>query len=266
MLDKIIIGCVELGTYSTDAPNPHVNLSGNTPGIYGIEQSFVNALSTGETLSVTVRKDVDNWTVYKNVTFTTGTPNILDLTLATTLETSGAISNADDVECIGIYPDANNTIIPFSAVSEIIIPIKNLTTCELIVDSLIHTVDVSAIYMTISTDDASTWKSTSYRYGMLYSYSSATEDSTNSSSAANMVLILNSGNATGEMSAGSMRLTGIDAGYYFRYNGKVCNDHNSVGFLNSSISGGYFGNTDAVTHIKIYPSSGTVTGRFILRP
>lgn len=28
MADKTLFGCAEIGTYSTDAPNPHIDLSG----------------------------------------------------------------------------------------------------------------------------------------------------------------------------------------------------------------------------------------------
>ena len=104
MSDKIILGCAELGTYSTDAPNPHINLADATCSGYAIVQLFTGAMADGDTCTVTIRKDATNWAVYANALFTTGTPNIIDLTAATLEESAGTLANADPVEVLGIMP------------------------------------------------------------------------------------------------------------------------------------------------------------------
>lgn len=36
MADKTLFGCAEIGTYSTDAPNPHIDLSGTASSSYSM--------------------------------------------------------------------------------------------------------------------------------------------------------------------------------------------------------------------------------------
>lgn len=105
MADQDVAGAIEDGTYATDAPNPHVNLAGTSPSGYFIDELFVNVLSNSQTCSVTVRKDADNWASYKNVTFTTGSPNILDLSGATAITTKGTLANSDTVIAMVIMPN-----------------------------------------------------------------------------------------------------------------------------------------------------------------
>lgn len=112
MSDKIILGCAELGTYSTDAPNPHINLAGATCSGYAIVQLFTGAMANGDTCTVTIRKDATNWAVYSNALFTTGTPNIIDLTAAVLEESTGTLSDTDPVEVLGIMPSVLQTTDP----------------------------------------------------------------------------------------------------------------------------------------------------------
>ena len=103
MTDRRVYGVVESGTYSTSAPNPHVQLAGALSG-FGIRQTFAAALADGETVTVTIRATEDIWAVYSGVTFVDGTPDILDLNLATLLESSGTLSNGASVQVIAIEP------------------------------------------------------------------------------------------------------------------------------------------------------------------
>ena len=104
MADQLIYGCAETGTYSTDAPNPNVELSGTVAPGYAVAQTFVSALSNAQTCTVTIRKDASNWAVYTGAEFTTGTPNLIDLSGATLAESVGALSDADAVEVLGLMP------------------------------------------------------------------------------------------------------------------------------------------------------------------
>lgn len=105
MADKAnVFGAIEDGTYSTTAPNPHVNLAGTMPSGNFIRQTFANAASDGWTLTITVRKDEDNWVIYSGATFTTGSPNILDLSTGTLISSAGSISNGDTVIAIVDMP------------------------------------------------------------------------------------------------------------------------------------------------------------------
>ena len=106
MADKSseVYGTVDTGDYSTTAPNPHVDLDDSSPNIYIIEDTFSSALSNGDTLTVTVVADRDNWAVYSGATYTTGTPNYIDLSTGTAVKTKGTISNADPVTVMGLPP------------------------------------------------------------------------------------------------------------------------------------------------------------------
>lgn len=104
MADKDIFGVAEDGAWSTDAPNPNVELSGTSPSSISINQLFTDAMSDTETATVTILKDADNWKVYKGAILVTGTPNELDLTSATLLDSVGTISDTDTVEVYGLAP------------------------------------------------------------------------------------------------------------------------------------------------------------------
>jgi hypothetical protein len=105
MADKLIYGCVESGTYSTSAPNPHVQLAGAASG-FGIRQAFVDALADGETATVTIRATEDIWAVYSGAEFSSGSPDILDLTGATLLESSGTLVNDAAISVLALEPDS----------------------------------------------------------------------------------------------------------------------------------------------------------------
>jgi hypothetical protein len=104
MADKLIYGCVESGTYSTSAPNPHVQLAGAASG-FGIRQAFADALADGETATVTIRASEDIWAVYSGAVFVTGSPNRIDLSTATVLESSGALVDSASVVVFALGPD-----------------------------------------------------------------------------------------------------------------------------------------------------------------
>lgn len=106
MADKTIFGCAETGTYSTDAPNPHVALSGTVTGAYALAQLFADALATNDTATVSVVKDKDNWAVYAGAKFTNASPDTLDLSVATLLESKGSVTDTAAVTCIGLAPGA----------------------------------------------------------------------------------------------------------------------------------------------------------------
>jgi len=105
MADRSYYGVADTGTYQTSAPNPHVDLAGAGPDVFAIEQTFANALSSGNTATVRVRKDRDNWAVYSNALFTDATPDIIDLTGATLVDSLGSLADEDAVEVIGLSPD-----------------------------------------------------------------------------------------------------------------------------------------------------------------
>lgn len=108
MADKNIYGAAENGTYSTSSPNPHVDLAGTSPTGFLIAQLFGGALTNGQTATVTIAKasDAGVWAVYSGATYTTATPNIIDLTAATLKESSGSLANSDSVVVLGLVPDA----------------------------------------------------------------------------------------------------------------------------------------------------------------
>jgi hypothetical protein len=105
MTDLRVYGCVETGTYQTSAPTPHVDLAGVASG-YGIRQTFAAALANSETATVTVRASEDIWAVYSGAVFGTGTPNVIDLSTATLLESAGALLNGSTVTAFALEPDA----------------------------------------------------------------------------------------------------------------------------------------------------------------
>jgi len=105
MTDKLIYGCVESGTYSTSAPNPHVQLAGAASG-FGIRQAFADALADGDTATVTIRATEDIWAVYSGAVFVTGSPNRIELSTATVLESSGALTNSASVVAFALEPDS----------------------------------------------------------------------------------------------------------------------------------------------------------------
>jgi hypothetical protein len=106
MADQNTYGAAENGTYSTDSPNPHIDLAGTSPTGFLIAQLFGGALTNGQTATVTIAKAADAgvWAVYSGVTYTTGTPNIIDLTGATLKESAGSLANTDSVVCLGLAP------------------------------------------------------------------------------------------------------------------------------------------------------------------
>jgi hypothetical protein len=106
MTDRRVYGVTESGTYSTSAPNPHVQLAGAASGL-GIRQTFAAALSDGETVTVTVRASDDIWAVYSGAAFTDGDPDILDLSAATLLESAGTLTDTASVRVVVQEPDAD---------------------------------------------------------------------------------------------------------------------------------------------------------------
>ena len=109
MSDKTLFGCAETGTYSTDAPNPHIDLSGSASTDYSIAQLFAEAMSSDETATVSIIKDRDNWAVYGGAKFTNDTVDTLDLSVATLLESKGTLSDEDAVTCLGLAPGTKGT-------------------------------------------------------------------------------------------------------------------------------------------------------------
>jgi hypothetical protein len=107
MADRRIYGCAETGTYQTEAPTPHVDLTGTAATGYAIRQLFSSALSNGDTCTVTLRADADNWAVYGGAVFTTGSPNSLDLSSATLLDSAGTLTDNASVQVLGLEPDAS---------------------------------------------------------------------------------------------------------------------------------------------------------------
>ena len=105
MADQDIFGAIEDGTYSTTSPNPHVNLAGTSPSTAYIRRLFSAATTNGKTLTVTIRKDADNWACYKKATFTTGSPNIIDLSTGTSVGSAGSIANGEAVEVSALMPN-----------------------------------------------------------------------------------------------------------------------------------------------------------------
>jgi hypothetical protein len=83
-----------------------VDLSGTPPAGYAIRQLFAAALTSGQTVTVTVRDDADNWAVYRGAVYTAGSPNSLDLSAATLLESAGTLADNASVEVFALEPDA----------------------------------------------------------------------------------------------------------------------------------------------------------------
>jgi regulation of enolase protein 1 (concanavalin A-like superfamily) len=128
MADKLIYGCVESGTYSTSAPNPHVQLAGAASG-FGIRQAFVDALADGETATVTIRASQDIWAVYSGAVFVTGSPNRIELSTATVLESSGALVNSASVVAFALGPDQRQfpaLFTPTIASNELVLDLQGL--------------------------------------------------------------------------------------------------------------------------------------------
>lgn len=111
MSDKTIFGCAEIGTYNTETPNPHVSLSGNPSTSYSVAQLFSDAMSDTETATISVVADQNNWAVYSGAKFTAGTPNKLDLSVATLQESAGTLSDDTIVTCLGLHPGSKGTTV-----------------------------------------------------------------------------------------------------------------------------------------------------------
>lgn len=111
MSDKTLFGCAEIGTYNAETPNPHVSLSGNVSTNYSVAQLFSDAMSNNETATVSVIKDRNNWAVYSGAKFTAGTPNKLDLSVATLQESKGTLSDDAVVTCLGLHPGNKGTAV-----------------------------------------------------------------------------------------------------------------------------------------------------------
>jgi hypothetical protein len=128
MTDKLIYGCVESGTYSTLAPNPHVQLAGAASG-FGIRQAFADALADGETATVTIRASEDIWAVYSGAVFVTGSPNLIELSTATVLESSGALVDSASVVAFALGPDQRQfpaLFTPTIASNELVLDLQGL--------------------------------------------------------------------------------------------------------------------------------------------
>jgi hypothetical protein len=104
MADKLIYGCVESGTYRTTAPSPHIDLAGALSG-YGIRKTFGSSLIDGDTVTVTIRATEDSWAVYSGAAFLSGSPDILDLSSATLLASSGTVSDGTAIGVMALGPD-----------------------------------------------------------------------------------------------------------------------------------------------------------------
>lgn len=104
MADQTIFGVAEQGTYSTNAPNPHIELAGTVASAPAISQIVTDAMAAGQTATINVIKDASNWAVYRGALLTTGAPNILDLSAATLLDSAGTLSDTDSVTVYGLAP------------------------------------------------------------------------------------------------------------------------------------------------------------------
>lgn len=104
MSDKSIFGVAEQGVYSTDAPTPHIVLGDSVVEGPIVVQLCSGALATGDKATFSIAKNSDNWAVYSHATFTTGTPNTIDLSAALLRSSKGALANSDVVSVIGLSP------------------------------------------------------------------------------------------------------------------------------------------------------------------
>lgn len=107
MADRISYGVAETGTWQTASPTPHIDLDGGVPSGISIRQSFAAALTSGESVTVTVRKDIGNWACYgyesgnagtTGPEFTDASPDTLDFSAANLLESNGTLANGDAVD------------------------------------------------------------------------------------------------------------------------------------------------------------------------
>lgn len=123
MADLIVYGVAETGTWQTGSPNPHINLDGGVPAGLSIRQSFAEALTSGNFITVTVRKDVDNWSCYgyksgdvgtSGPEFTSGSPDTLDFSAANLLDSNGTLADGDLIEVWVELPESE----PFTGESD----------------------------------------------------------------------------------------------------------------------------------------------------
>jgi len=160
---------VEDGAWSTDAPNPNVELAGTSPNTFVIEQVLGSVLSNGDTFTAVIYKDRDNWRAYSDATYTTGTPNIVDLSAAVLEDSLGTISDTDTVVVYG-YPilgtlspqDANSVAITGGSITGVTgVILDSEVDADILTFSLPANTTISAFGATLVDDaDAATARTT----------------------------------------------------------------------------------------------------------
>lgn len=116
MVDKLPYFAAETGTYSTSAPNPHIDLDG-TAVDFGAKiptRTFASAasdsnvdFSSSDTCQVTISQQTDNsnFAEYSGVVWTDASPDTLDLSSATLEASGGTLSNSDNVHVWAVMPE-----------------------------------------------------------------------------------------------------------------------------------------------------------------
>jgi hypothetical protein len=94
MAERDIIGCIEEGTYRVSAPNPHVDLAGTFPAGYPVARTFADGIADADETAITVYDASShlNWASYTGAVFSSGTPDVIDLTGASLLASAGTLS------------------------------------------------------------------------------------------------------------------------------------------------------------------------------
>ena len=113
--DKLPVQAAEIGTYSTSAPDPHIDLSGSAVdfGTVMPTRTFADAagdtsvdFNTGDTCQVMIvyisNKNI--WAVYSGVTWTDAATDTLDLSTATLEASEGTLLNSYSVNCWALPP------------------------------------------------------------------------------------------------------------------------------------------------------------------
>ena len=266
MSDKTIFGCAETGSYQTSAPNPHIELSGTASGsAYSIAQLFADAMSTDETATVSIVKDKDNWAVYGGVKFTNSTPDTLDLSVATLLESKGTLSDEDAVTCLGINPQngpvlLNRQVADNSTNLVFALP-STYTRFELVFSNFRPATAAKSLYMTISDDGGSTYKSSGYRYAMNFAGGHPVASGQGGKQSASDIFL--SGvhyNVAPATASAKYNITGTKAGDYFTIFGQnpgTASDSNNYLFIVNN-AGVYLADTNLTTNIKLFCDSGNI--------
>lgn len=272
MADKDLFGCAETGTWATSSPNPHVDLSGSVPPGYAITQALGGALATGETFTATILKSAAHWACYSGAVYTTGTPNIVDLSSATLLESLGSLADTDAVQILGLAPhhgSGSSVLLSRQVASDsasIIFALPaGFAAFRLLIDNVLPVLDAVNLNATISTDNASTFIEADYAWVSDYGFPTATEDAVGLAST-NAIRLMNSlGNGAAETSSADLTITGAAAGKYLHVMGSVLLSSSVPYFIASTLTGRYHGSSAAVTHLKVVISLGNIaSGTFSL--